>query len=1810
MLHARTLVVPGIENDTKDRVKELQESLGFDEFFEIDMSKGMSVDPIVDRSSGVSNKVEVQEGDIVRLEMEHGEELYLSLDSFEEIYAEQSQRRGSLSNEDELFISPQLPSSASSRGFISNVLKRIDVFNLREKLSARTVTKSGEQAIRVLAKKIEENIINDGGLFSAELIREQILVSRRDGNWKDESFTPVFTKKIDASKPVLVFIHGTFSSTAGGFSDLLAGESDDFWNSIKEKFGDQIYGFDHKTLSQSPIRNALDLCKTLPKGAKVHLITHSRGGLVGEFLARGQVSATGAIFSKEEIGLFEGKDRDGKIIKDAFAWLLQHDQEHGNYEEHLSDLQSLEKELKKKSIMIERFVRVGCPARGTTAASKRLDITLNVLLFTIGQIPVLRLNPMYKALKAFLLAAIKDRTNPESLPGLEAQMPGSPQIKLLNNRKVNTDAHLAVIASNYEPKDGHRFYDWLVDMFYGGANDLVVNFASMDGGGYRRSAVAVMETSRSVMHTQYFAQPSVRDGIKELVLTDNLTPPGFEFRKRSTEEIKRSNRGSHLGLDAPCVIILPGITGSHLKVGDDRVWVDLSDLACGAFKDLDFDNGKEVTPDGLYGGAYDKLGEYLSATHKVVDFSYDWRKSIKDAGKRLAETIRKLLDEREGPIRIVAHSMGGLVTRAAMAEDPRAWAEFVERDGARFIMLGTPNKGSHSIVRLMVGQNRLINMLSFADPTMKEREYVEILRRFPGVLELLPLSHDERAYGKDIWKEFSGVLGDKWKLPVLGMLEQARKTWETIERVPLDPKITFYVAGQDKKTPVDWEVKGWLKKRIRFLSSSQGDGQVLWADGIPPGIKHWFSRAKHADLAKDKKTIPAIFELLDKGNTSRLPTRVWSRRGSEDLAYMPPGHVSYLPEHDDILTTAWGGGEDDEGESMIDSPIIKLSVAHGNLVFADHPILVGQFINETIDGAQDAIDRRVNGRLRERHRLGLYPGKLNTSDLIRSSGDLGNFPGALVVGLGAIGELSPGELMTTIQAAFLRYCLESHEAQSGEKRSGLKLCALIPAAGAGGVSMSDSLEAVVKAAMSANEILLHSPNNKALPLTEISFIELYEDVAVEAQHLLLKLGRSPSFRGGIAVEDCLVKGDAGHYRVSMTSDRSQWQRLRISVDEGLMSFLPLSDRAGLPMITTAEERLAVEPFLEEVTCDFRFHEDTGRVLHELLIPKALKSKSQDNRPLVLILDKEAAAYPWEVLAYNSGEKNEALALQSSMIRQLTATTVDRPNLCRNKRALVLTDPLSNFPELRGAQIEGVAVHGLLNDEFQTTLRERPDAKTVIRELMSQEYQIIHLAGHGAFDYVPKELIGTPEEPDPVSGMVIGDGLFLTPSLIERIPATPELVFINCCHLGNTEEDKKRFPSSPHILAANLATQLIQQGVSAVIAAGWAVDDAAALTFSKCFYEGMSSGWAFGEAVSRARKVTYDNHPNCNTWAAYQCYGDPSYVFSAGYSAGEKQLNDRPVLLAEAIVHVINIAQNAKTLRDHCPDCVIKDLEIYLSQLPEEWLLDGKFSINLGNTWLELDELERALKAFAQARLSNESEVTFKVIECEAKCRARYAAKQAEAVVKLKEGKAEEIARLRAMIDESAADLNFLEKKFGKTARRSAALGSVKKNEALLEATCGSKRSCTRALREMEQNYRAAYEQTVKENGFEPYPLNNLLLATFLANPQRKEHPEEVRALVAKSRALAIKSSGDSGDLFWKQIAKPNQLALHALLEGEFDAEINELAKEYQKVQEIAGSPYQMSLVSSDLSLIRKVMEDKECAGFVGQIARLQRMIRM
>jgi hypothetical protein len=92
------------------------------------------------------------------------------------------------------------------------------------------------------------------------------------------------------------------------------------------------------------------------------------------------------------------------------------------YRQDRDSLEKLVGQLAERQIEAQRFVRVACPACGTTLASGRLDRWFSVLNFLLTKVTG---DGLFADAADFIEGITKRRTDPRTLPGLEAMMPGS-----------------------------------------------------------------------------------------------------------------------------------------------------------------------------------------------------------------------------------------------------------------------------------------------------------------------------------------------------------------------------------------------------------------------------------------------------------------------------------------------------------------------------------------------------------------------------------------------------------------------------------------------------------------------------------------------------------------------------------------------------------------------------------------------------------------------------------------------------------------------------------------------------------------------------------------------------------------------------------------------------------------------------------------------------------------------------------------------------------------------------------------------------------------------------------------------------------------------------------------------------------------------------------------------------------------------------------------------------------------------------------------------------------------------------------------
>jgi hypothetical protein len=894
--------------------------------------------------------------------------------------------------------------------------------------------------------------------------------------------------------------------------------------------------------------------------------------------------------------------------------------------------------------------------------------------------------------------------------------------------------------------------------------------------------------------------------------------------------------------------------------------------------------------------------------------------------------------------------------------------------------------------------------------------------------------------------------------------------------------------------------------------------------------------------------------------------------------------------------------EDARASETAGGPRLQVRVVHGNLAFTRFPVAVGHYAGDTIVSAEKHLDRALNDALSHRLHLGLYPGPIETNAVFtnprRAIDPYARPGGAIVVGLGTVGTLTASLLTRTFSRALLEFVLERRKAVPARDTdvSSIGVATLLIGTGAGGVSVADSVYALVRGAHQANQALAAARQSESI--AELEVIELYEDRAILALESLARLTKSSGGEKMFRLLDQLGKRDGGLLRVSYDDEAPEWwQRLQVlgggrgeDGKSGGLRFTAVTRRARAEVRLLATQRAIVDQFVQDTLETTRHDARVGRTLFDLLLPNDLKESAPNEDNIVLLLDEEAARYPWELLEDSEDRGGRPFVVDRGLLRQLES--IEFRSVVRGSTeltALVIADPISPYVELMGAQHEGKAVAEALARPFKSvTSRIRATSQDVISALFEQPFKVLHLAGHGVYRYtLPSERrcdrCGSelPTDPQPgakpaqtVTGMVIGDGVFLTPGDVAQMRSVPDLVFINCCHLGNTDQgqgtatpQERAFPP----LAANLATEFIRMGVRAVVAAGWAVEDTPATTFARTFYQRMLEGQAFGEAIKDARQKTYEQHQDSNTWGAYQCYGDPDFrlILSAQRAAQPY----KPTFLspAHALRDLGNIAARLKTHSSGRRDEETARLEQIVEALDAKgWLASGAIAAALGRAYGEAGELQRAVDYYCSAMGSEDGAITARDVEQCANLLGR------RAVVEWSGNESDPEVTKKAVADIRRAIYilrGVLGGRHGErlTSERLALIGSAYKRLAWLDRD-----SRAEALQRMAFYYGKGAARARERRVDSAYPLLNVRWAEVAMHwqglPGERDLLSSLAAdLEAVRQEIDAKEQAD-GPQFWQDSLRVDCELLETLHSGTLSAgRVGELAEHYVSRRDYASA---------------------------------------
>ena len=287
---------------------------------------------------------------------------------------------------------------------------------------------------------------------------------------------------------------------------------------------------------------------------------------------------------------------------------------------------------------------------------------------------------------------------------------------------------------------------------------------------------------------------------------------------------------------------------------------------------------------------------------------------------------------------------------------------------------------------MLMGRDTLMGYLATLDFTMSRREQQAGGRAVPGRPADAAARRDapvrRRRAGRR-WRSSTRATRTGWRrAPTTSPSPPASAT-----RSPRRPAIPS-ACSTSPATRRPWSASRRTRRhrpgqRIRFRTTTEGDGQVPWSTGIPPGIRAWYTDAVHGDLARHEPAFPAILDLLETGTTRRLPTTPpAAARGRGVPAPKVRDTVPMFPDAEDLLLAGHGrqharrargrpAAQDQDQGGARPSGVRQASGAWSATMPATR---------STVPSGSSTW--RWAAGWRKRKQLGLYPGALGTNTVV------------------------------------------------------------------------------------------------------------------------------------------------------------------------------------------------------------------------------------------------------------------------------------------------------------------------------------------------------------------------------------------------------------------------------------------------------------------------------------------------------------------------------------------------------------------------------------------------------------------------------------------------------------------------------------------------------------------------------------------------------------------------------------------------------------------------------------------------------------
>lgn len=963
----------------------------------------------------------------------------------------------------------------------------------------------------------------------------------------------------------------------------------------------------------------------------------------------------------------------------------------------------------------------------------------------------------------------------------------------------------------------------------------------------------------------------------------------------------------------PRVLILPGIMGSKLgKAGslfDDTIWIDPVDIIAGNLRQLSLIGGrKDIKPLGVILLAYLKLKLRLKQAGFDASFHpFDWRRNIPEVGRDLAARIRQETRLKAGreDLYLVAHSMGGLVSRAAFKELKEGGEESKVR---RLVMLGTPNFGSFAPVQALSGSHSLVRKVAALDVVNSHEDLINtVFNTFPGLYQMLPAP--QKFSGLDLYSLANWP--PTGMAPRAGLLAEAPKVHEVL--APGQDRFTL-IAGINQETVVSVRREG---DEFIYTTSNEGDGTVPLAFAQLEGVTTYFVQEEHGSLPNNGDVARAVIDLIETSRTNVLPNS-WSpgRRGalrevrSADLVSMPyggrrgeqisPREVRQLLREfaappvrtrEEAPSAPAMGFAKLTGEPIIigrkRQRRIDLRLAHGNITQVDtRAIVLGQFRGVVPSGAAKAIDEQLDGVITdftERRMISANVGEvfIMPANRYRMGADM-----VLFAGMGAYDDFS-GEVLRIVAEnaarALVRTKVDEFATVLVSKGAGMTVA----------VVLANLLQGFLRGLKEGDQdgrlrsITLCETDQERFAQMHAELLRLTTTSLFDDLEVTVEMSELPPLQAPVPAPTPTGRAPDAHkdpvYLIvrEMTDSRNEAINPAIDAKYTLRaSLLTAGSKATVITDTIDINGVDLNAHLDLIrsdSFDFNGLNEFGKKLADLVLPKLVRTvlSGMKDHQLVVIQDARASRVPWETVCIDQWHPAAAMGLSRKYEAEdlSVAGWLEERRLAERLRVLLIVNPTGDLP---GAEKEGNRIKALLGGDpafhVDELWREAATWSAVRARFRSGDYDVIHYAGHAFFDPVKRSR----------SGILCHGRQVLSGRDLIHLEKLPALVFFNACESGKVRgmgaaKGEKNEEATVQGLERNvgLAEAFLRAGVGNYVGTYWPVGDAAAKHFADVFYRALMKGSSIGDALQQGRRRVLEL--KSVDWADYVHYGSPGFV---------------------------------------------------------------------------------------------------------------------------------------------------------------------------------------------------------------------------------------------------------------------------------------------------------------------------------------------